>query len=184
MKGESRHLKIRIPDNIRCSFHINDNYFLKPFDKLPASLSKNFEMESLEEEDLKTFKNTLLNIIEETSAIQEVIISLLGIGYKAQLKSEGQLLQLSLGKSHKMDFTVPSNINIEIQKEKFPLMGTGDNQRISVQGKSLETMNAFADAIRKERPPEVYKGKGVLVRTPKNLQKITAFRKEGKKKKN
>lgn len=121
--------------------------------------------------------------IEKKMETKELNISLEGIGYKA--KVDEKLLELQLGKSHKIHLRLPTaeaGFTVSVGKETFAKTGTGENQRITLKGTNWSQMMDYAKAIEGLRPPEVYKGKGVIIRTEKNLKKVAAFRKEGKKK--
>jgi large subunit ribosomal protein L6 len=87
-----------------------------------------------------------------------------GVGYRAAMK--GQALQLQLGFSHDVDFEIPKGIEISCPKPT----------EIVVSGIDKQLVGQVAAEIRRYRPPEPYKGKGV---------KYTGeyiLRKEGKKK--
>ncbi|KAF5764327.1 putative ribosomal protein L6 [Helianthus annuus] len=70
---------------------------------------------------------------------------LVGVGYRATV--EGKELILSLGFSH----PVPDDLKVKVE----------DNTRITVSGYDKSNIGQFAASIRKWRPPEPYKGKGV-----------------------
>ncbi|MGD8332001.1 MAG: 50S ribosomal protein L6 [Acidobacteriota bacterium] len=72
-----------------------------------------------------------------------------GIGYRA--KMEGNSLVLSLGFSHPVDFPVPEGIEINVD----------DQTKISIKGIDKQRVGEIAAQIRRIRPPEPYKGKGV-----------------------
>jgi len=72
-----------------------------------------------------------------------------GIGYRAKL--EGKSLVLSLGFSHPVDFPVPEGIEIEVQ----------DQNKITVRGIDKQRVGEISAQIRRFRPPDPYKGKGV-----------------------
>ena len=72
-----------------------------------------------------------------------------GVGYRAEMK--GNDLVLSVGYSHPVPMKVPSGLEVAI-----------DNQtRIMVSGIDKQAVGQFAANIRKMRPPEPYKGKGI-----------------------
>lgn len=71
-----------------------------------------------------------------------------GVGYKASIK--GKVLELSLGYSHPINYTIPDGIEITLDKNILTLKGA-DKQQIG----------QIASEIRSFRPPEPYKGKGV-----------------------
>ena len=71
-----------------------------------------------------------------------------GIGFKAEVK--GQELVLSLGFSHPVKVSIPSNVKITSEK------GT-----ITISGPDIEAVGSFAAEIRALKKPEPYKGKGI-----------------------
>lgn len=76
-------------------------------------------------------------------------LTLIGVGYRAQAK--GNVLSLSLGYSHPVDFAVPAGITVE----------TPSQTEIVVKGSDKQQVGQVAAKIRSYRPPEPYKGKGV-----------------------
>jgi len=91
-------------------------------------------------------------------------LSLVGVGYRAVAK--GQVLNLSLGFSHPVDYDVPAGIKIE----------TPSATEIVVSGFDKQLVGQVAAEIRAYRPPEPYKGKGV------RYTDEAVVRKEAKKK--
>ncbi|MDQ6772661.1 MAG: 50S ribosomal protein L6 [Candidatus Dormibacteraeota bacterium] len=77
-------------------------------------------------------------------------LELVGVGYRAQ--KQGQELVLSLGFSHPVRFTPPEGIDIEV----------ADPTKFAVIGNSKERVGQVAADLRKLRPPEPYKGKGLM----------------------
>jgi large subunit ribosomal protein L6 len=72
-----------------------------------------------------------------------------GVGFKAAV--QGSTLNLSLGFSHQVPFSIPKDIKITI----------ADNTKITVQGVDKKLVGQVAADIRRFYPPEPYKGKGV-----------------------
>ena len=72
-----------------------------------------------------------------------------GVGYRAALK--GRDLELALGYSHPVSIKAPEGIEFEVP---IPT-------RIIVKGNNKQVVGEIAAIIRKQRPPEPYKGKGV-----------------------
>ncbi len=87
-----------------------------------------------------------------------------GVGYRAQMK--GNSLNLTLGLSHDVNIDVPKEITIT----------TPSNTRIVIEGNDPQVVGKVAADIRKWRPPEPYKGKGI-----RYLDEYV-YRKVGKKK--
>src|SRR5215470_2426069 len=72
-----------------------------------------------------------------------------GVGFKAAV--QGSILNLSLGFSHPVPFSIPKNIKITV----------ADNTKIKVEGVDKKLVGQVAADIRRFYPPEPYKGKGV-----------------------
>jgi large subunit ribosomal protein L6 len=87
-----------------------------------------------------------------------------GVGYRAQ--AQGNILKLSLGLSHDVDFEVPEGVTITTPK----------NTEVVVEGADQQLVGQVAANIREWRVPEPYKGKGIRYKGE------YLFRKEGKKK--
>jgi large subunit ribosomal protein L6 len=91
-------------------------------------------------------------------------LTLVGVGYRAQ--SKGKVLNLSLGFSHPIDYSVPEGVQV----------ATPAPTEIVVTGADKQKVGQVASEIRGFRPPEPYKGKGVRY-TDEHV-----LRKEAKKK--
>jgi large subunit ribosomal protein L6 len=76
-------------------------------------------------------------------------LTLIGVGYRAQAK--GNVLSLSLGYSHPVDYEVPVGVTVE----------TPSQTEILIKGSDKQQVGQVAAKIRAYRPPEPYKGKGV-----------------------
>lgn len=90
------------------------------------------------------------NIIIGLSRGFERKLTLVGVGYRAQLK-DSKLLNLSLGYSHPIEFSIPEGITIESPSQT----------EVIVKGADKQLVGQVAANIRSLRPPEPYKGKGV-----------------------
>ncbi|MCV3456477.1 50S ribosomal protein L6 [Campylobacter sp. CNRCH_2016_0050h] len=71
-----------------------------------------------------------------------------GVGYKAALK--GKVLELALGFSHPINYAIPEDIEITV-----------DKNNVIIKGSDKQVVGQVAAQIREFRPPEPYKGKGV-----------------------
>lgn len=89
------------------------------------------------------------NMVTGVSAGFERKLSLVGVGYRAQ--ANGNVLSLSLGFSHPVDFQVPAGVSVE----------TPSQTDIILKGSDKQLLGQVAAKIRAYRPPEPYKGKGV-----------------------
>jgi len=104
------------------------------------------------------------NIVDGVSKGFERKLLITGVGYRAAL--QGSNLQLALGFSHDVLYPIPEGIQIAVPRPT----------EITVSGIDKQRVGQVAAEIRKFRPPEPYKGKGV------RFEDETVFRKEGKKK--
>ncbi len=77
-------------------------------------------------------------------------LKIVGVGYKAQL--QGKMLVLNLGYSHTIEYSVPEGITAQVP----------DPNTVIVSGIEKQQVGQCAAEIRKFRPPEPYKGKGVM----------------------
>ena len=89
------------------------------------------------------------NMVTGVSAGFEKKLTLVGVGYRAQAKEN--ILSLSLGFSHPVDFEVPAGVSVE----------TPSQTEIVLKGSDKQLVGQVAAKIRAYRPPEPYKGKGV-----------------------
>lgn len=76
-------------------------------------------------------------------------LTLVGVGYRAQ--AQGDVLSLTLGFSHPVNYSVPAGITVE----------TPTQTEILVKGADKQSVGQVAAEIRSYRSPEPYKGKGV-----------------------
>ncbi len=104
------------------------------------------------------------NAIIGASKGYEKTLELVGVGYRASLK--GKQLNLQLGFSHDINFDIPENIKITVEKQTT----------IKINGSDKQEVGMIAAKIKSFRPPEPYKGKGIKEKGQYIL------RKEGKKK--
>ncbi|TMC74025.1 MAG: 50S ribosomal protein L6 [Chloroflexi bacterium] len=86
-------------------------------------------------------------------------LELVGVGYR--VAKQGDEVVLSLGYSHPIRFKPPAGVSIDVQ----------DQTKFSVSGTSIEDVGQVAANIRGLRPPEPYKGKGVMYRGEKVRRK-------------
>jgi len=96
-----------------------------------------------------TTRALLQNIVTGVSAGYERKLDIIGVGYRAQL--QGNVLNLTLGFSHPVNFEIPEGISIE----------TPSQTEVVVKGIDKQKVGQVAANIRAYRPPEPYKGKGV-----------------------
>ena len=111
-----------------------------------------------------TTRSILNNAIIGVSSGHEKILELTGVGYRAMLK--GNVLNLQLGFSHDTKYEIPSNIKILVEKQTV----------IKISGIDKALVGKVASEIKKFKPVEPYKGKGIKEKGQ------FVRRKEGKKK--
>ena len=78
-------------------------------------------------------------------------LNIVGVGYKVDLK--GKVLNLNLGYSHSIDYPPPEGIEFEVDNKKNVIVVKGVNKQVVGQ---------VSAEIRMLRPPEPYKGKGIM----------------------
>ena len=129
------------------------------------SMELNSEIELIQEEKLLTVKPRsgsrfataisgttralLANMVKGVTDGFEKKLELVGIGYRANC--EGKKLNMTLGFSHPVTFNVPEGITIE----------TPSQTEVVVKGTDRQLVGQVAAEIRRFRPPEPYKGKGI-----------------------
>ena len=111
-----------------------------------------------------TYRSIINNAILGVSAGHEKILELNGVGFRANLKGEN--LNLQLGFSHDINFKIPKEIKITVEKQTI----------IKINGVDKELVSKTAADLKSFKPVEPYKGKGIKERNQYVL------RKEGKKK--
>jgi large subunit ribosomal protein L6 len=104
-------------------------------------------------------RSLVANMVEGVDKGFTKHLELVGVGYRAA--KQGEELVLNLGYSHPIRFKPPTGISIDIQ----------DPTKFSVTGISIEDVGQVAANIRGLRPPEPYKGKGVMYRGEKVRRK-------------
>ena len=96
-----------------------------------------------------TTRALLNNMVEGVSKGFVKELELIGVGYRAQM--QGKKLALSVGLSHPVEFETTEDLSITVD----------GNTNIKIEGIDKEAVGALASNIRKVRPPEPYKGKGI-----------------------
>jgi large subunit ribosomal protein L6 len=94
-------------------------------------------------------RSLVANMVEGVTNGYEKALEIQGVGYRAVLK--GRDLELALGYSHPVSIKAPDGIEFDVPVPT----------RVVVKGISKQLVGEIAANIRKQRPPEPYKGKGV-----------------------
>ena len=111
-----------------------------------------------------TYRSIINNAVTGVSKGHEKILELSGVGFRANLK--GEILNLQIGFSHDVNFKIPKEIKITVEKQTI----------IKINGVDKELVSKIAADIKNLKPVEPYKAKGIKERGQFIL------RKEGKKK--
>ena len=94
-------------------------------------------------------RSLVANMVHGVTTGYEKRLEIQGVGYRAQLK--GKNLELAVGFSHPVGVPAPEGIEFEVPQPT----------RVVVKGISKQLVGETAAIIRKQRPPEPYKGKGI-----------------------
>jgi large subunit ribosomal protein L6 len=137
VEGPKGKLQWKLPRQIRAS--VQDN-----------QVSVVREAESRNVKALHGLSRSLVyNMVQGVSEGFSKQLEIEGVGFKAAV--QGSVLNLSLGFSHPVTFSIPKDIKITV----------ADNTKITVQGVDKKLVGQVAADIRRFYPPEPYKGKGV-----------------------
>lgn len=109
-----------------------------------------------------TFAAHIKNMIHGVTEGFERKLEIEGVGYRAEVK--GNTLVLNVGFSHQVELVIPDGITALVEKNV-----------ITLNGADKEALGQFAANVRKVKPPEPYKGKGI------RYQGEYIIRKQGKK---
>ena len=111
-----------------------------------------------------TYRSLINNAVHGVSKGHEKILELNGVGFRANLK--GESLNLQIGFSHDVNFKIPKDIKITVEKQTI----------IKINGVDKELVSKIAADIKNLKPVEPYKAKGIKEKGQ------FVLRKEGKKK--
>ena len=111
-----------------------------------------------------TYRSLINNAITGVSTGHEKVLELNGVGFRANIKGEN--LNLQIGFSHDVNFKIPKNIKITVEKQTT----------IKISGVDKDMVSKIAADIKNLKPVEPYKAKGIKEKGQ------FVLRKEGKKK--
>lgn len=138
VKGKFGTLQDTIPDSIK-------------IEQVDDTLVLNLETQSRTNRSLHGLYRTLVNnMVVGVSEQFKITLNLQGVGYRAAV--QGKELVLNLGYSHPVNIPVPEGVSVEVIK----------NTTLNLSGCDKAQLGLFASQIRSWRPPEPYKGKGIL----------------------
>lgn len=105
------------------------------------------------------FRSLIFNMVTGVTTGYERKLLLSGIGYRAE--TSGKKLVLNVGYSNPVDFDLPDGISANVEK----------NTEITLSGIDKELLGQAAANIRRIRPPEPYKGKGIMYSDERIIRK-------------
>jgi large subunit ribosomal protein L6 len=105
-------------------------------------------------------RSLIANMVEGVTEGFEKRLEIQGVGYRAALK--GKNLELALGYSHPVAIDAPEGIDFEVPQPT----------EVIVKGIDKQLVGQVAADIRKRRPPEPYKGKGIRYKDEQVLRKV------------
>ena len=94
-------------------------------------------------------RSLVANMVTGVSKGFSRVLEIQGVGYRAEIK--GKDLVLSVGYSHPVPMAIPTGLEVSLEGQT----------KIVVSGASKQQVGQFAADVRKVRPPEPYKGKGI-----------------------
>ena len=109
-----------------------------------------------------TDRSLINNAVTGVSSGHEKILELNGVGFRANLK--GEILNLQIGFSHDVNFKIPKDVKITVEKQTV----------IKINGVDKELVSKIAADIKNLKPVEPYKGKGIKERGQFVLRKELA----------
>ena len=147
--------KLTINDKIFTSKQIDSELQIKPLEK---------KVDKKTSIMWGTYRSLINNAVTGVTNGHEKVLEITGVGFRANLK--GDLLNLQIGFSHDINFKIPKEIKISVEKQTI----------IKIVGVDKELVSKIASDIKSLKPVEPYKAKGIKERGQ------FVLRKEGKKK--
>ena len=157
-------LPINLPSGVDVTCNGQDITIKGKFGTLENQLPNSLEIEQtdgklivkLKDETRNTralhglYRTLINNMVIGVSEQFQLNLTLNGVGYRAAV--QGKSVVLNLGYSHPVEMEIPEGISLEVQK----------NTQINLKACDKEQLGLFASKIRAWRPPEPYKGKGII----------------------
>ena len=162
--GRIGKLPIKVPSNVQVEINEKTIQVSGPQGKLLRTISELISVD-IRDNTIYVTKNDNTRITNQLYGLTRTLINnmvigvsqkferrleLQGVGYRAQLSNND--LVLNLGYSHPILISIPVGIEIKVEK----------NVGIVITGFDKELVGQLAATIREKRPPEPYKGKGIL----------------------
>ncbi|MDP4727033.1 MAG: 50S ribosomal protein L6 [Desulfobacterales bacterium] len=154
---------IAIPEKVKVTYHGGELSVQGQKGKLSRSIHPAVTIKiddgELSVEPLKSDKSSqalqgltrslVMNMVTGVDSGFARVLEINGIGYRAEVK--GRNLILMLGYSHPVNFSLPDGVSASVER----------NNIIKLEGIDKEVLGQTAASIRRLRPPEPYKGKGI-----------------------
>jgi large subunit ribosomal protein L6 len=167
-------IPVKVPKGVKVTFANNEMAVEGPKGKLKQKYHGVIAFEdkgeeiivsrSSEEKQIKAFhglyRNLLNNMIIGVSAGFTKVLIITGVGYRAEV--QGKLLNMNLGYSTDIFVGIPDGISVAVEP----------NGKVVVSGIDKQRVGEFAAQVRKLRPPEPYKGKGIRYEYEKIRRKV------------
>ena len=106
------------------------------------------------------FRTLIANMVKGVADGFERVLEIQGVGYRAEV--QGNQLILNLGYSHPVPFQLPEGISAQVEKQT----------KLTLSGIDRDLLGLTAARIRRFRPPEPYKGKGIKYQEEKIRRKV------------
>lgn len=157
---------IQIPEKVSVDYNSKPNVLVKgpkgeinfqlhplvdiEVEKSVLSVKADHENDSTAKAMMGTTQAILQNMVTGVSNGFTKQLNLVGVGYRASVS--GRTLNMNLGFSHSIEFLLPEEVNARVQA----------NTQIILESCDKQVLGEICAKIRQLRPPEPYKGKGIL----------------------
>ncbi|MDR2952291.1 MAG: 50S ribosomal protein L6 [Treponema sp.] len=167
-------IPVKVPKGVKVTFADNEMAVEGPKGKLKQAYHNVITFENKgdeivvsragDEKQIKAFhglyRNLLNNMVIGVSSGFSKTLIVTGVGYRAEV--QGKFLSMNLGYSNDVYVGIPDGISVAVEP----------NGRIQVSGIDKQRVGEFSAQIRKLRPPEPYKGKGIRYENEKIRRKV------------
>lgn len=170
---------IKVPDNVEIKISADSILVKGPKGEISKNLHPDVVVEEKDNEILVksrndskesralwgTFRSLINNMVKGVKDGFEKVLVYEGIGFKSEVKADssvesGKILELNVGFTHPVKVVAPKGIDFKAEKNQ-----------ITVSGIDKELVGQVAADIRKVKPPEPYKGKGIRYKDEVILRK-------------
>jgi large subunit ribosomal protein L6 len=138
IKGPLGEMSFTIPESVELDLKKEEIKVVVDFDKKEGRIIGG------------TVRSIINNMVHGVTEGFTLVLELVGVGYRAQVS--GQKLTMALGYSHPVEYALPEVVKAEVE----------GNTKITLKSCDKQVLGQTAAEIRQYRPPEPYKGKGIL----------------------